>query len=217
MDVISKMQGLINEAKKGIQFKRMNAFEKVIIILGLLPIIACTLVVMLLLYMTNFFYKIFLTPLEKLHNVIKEERNEIKHATQFWLYVVSWPLIFTMYIYKASMSFALSVQWFILMIFAYLVTLGGVKWQPFLHEADYSVQEDYDLKPSKVGVAIFVTILTVLYLIQIVCVIGIRSTQIDMGYAAYVVNYYSNIAVLVMMFVINPLVFRKVKKADALQ
>ena len=63
-----------------------------------------------------------------------------------------------LYAFQALTATLFYFQWFGLMLNVYLVTLGGVKWQPFLLEAKYDEEVEWDLKPSDNHVKVYVLV-----------------------------------------------------------
>ena len=110
------VKSLLNEAKQGHQFKRMSTTTKVFMIIGLLPLILASLLATCSIYITLFFFKAASSPLQYLHEIINKEGKEVKHATQFAIYAISWPFIFFCYIMLSALSITFYFQWFILMM-----------------------------------------------------------------------------------------------------
>ncbi len=213
MDVISKLNGLIREAKKGIQFNRMPKLCKIIIIIGLIPLIVSTFSVVSVLWLTNFIYTIIFDPVEYLYNLLKAERDKVKHATQVFLYLISWPIVFLMFIYKAVLSIVINLQWLVVMIHVYLVTLGGVSWQPFISSADFTKDDtEYELKPKKFGLIIFTVLIAIFDFLFALGLYGLSeyNYSIDMVYEMelFTAGY---IGIILMLYIINPILFKKIK------
>ena len=92
-------------------------------------------------WLTWFFFKAMATPVDYLQSWLKKEKDGVAHATQAVLYLVCMPFIFYQQIVLAFTSFAFFFQWFGLMLSAYIMTLGAVKWQPVISDDKYDEVE----------------------------------------------------------------------------
>ena len=86
-------------------------------------------------WFTWFFFKGISAPVDFMQKWLHEQKEGIHHATQAVLYFVCMPFIFTQQVILAFNSFAFFTQWFGLMLNAYIMSLGTVKWQPVVTEA----------------------------------------------------------------------------------
>ena len=205
MDFRANMRGLLAEAKKGIQYKNMGKICKFFTIIGMLPIYLITFLCIAYYYVIYFFYNIFHTPTKYLHDIITKEKDVVKHGTQVVIYLVAFPTIFFSYCLLCVMSITFCISWFITLIFVYLSTLGGVRWQPYCMEVTYDKEYEYDVKPKKLGRNLFATIL-------IVSLIGFCFIP---WYYPYTITKIFAVILLASWFIINPLLFRKTLKTDA--
>ena len=100
------------------------------------------------------------------------------------------------------------VLWFIIMAFVYISTLGGVRWQPYLHDANFDEKYEYDLKPGKVGRNIFAGLVFAgMLFIVLASLLGISGAGDIKIFAD--LGYISLYIVPVLWFIVNPLLFRK--------
>jgi hypothetical protein len=90
-------------------------------------------------------YKGVISPLDFLHKTLQAEAKDVKHATQAIIYWISWPFVFFMYVMNSFYAVLFYFSWFGLMLNTYLVTLGGVRWQPFITDAVY---DDVELEST---------------------------------------------------------------------
>ena len=192
-------KGLLKEAKKGIQFERMNTPVKVVLIIGLIPLIVLAFVSVASFYITLFFYKAGLVPVEYLHKLVKTEGKEVMHASQFAIYWISWPFVFLLYVMQSFTAVVFYIQWFFMMVFVYLATLGGVRWQPIMSDATFDSEEIYSVKPGETGLLVYTSLLG---LIDLLLAIGIVTDLFSLA-------GYSTLAVMVMLCIVNPFVFKK--------
>ena len=84
-----------------------------------------------------FAFKAISAPVDYLQNWLKKQKEETNKATQVVLYLVCMPMIFYMQFVIAMLSYVFFIQWFGLMLSAYILTLGAVRWQPFVNEATF--------------------------------------------------------------------------------
>ncbi len=94
----------------------------------------------LLYWFTWFFFKGLSVPVDYLQRWLQEQKEGLAHATQAILYFVCIPVIFTQQVYLAFFSFAFFIQWFELMLYAYVMTLGAVRWQPVINDAKFDAE-----------------------------------------------------------------------------
>ena len=59
------------------------------------------------------------------------------------------PFIFLCNIVLALFSFYFYILWFLIMAVTYVITLGGIRWQPFVTEAEYDGEFNYGTAPDK--------------------------------------------------------------------
>lgn len=95
-------------------------------------------------WFTWFFFKAFSAPVEFLQKWLKSQQEGLAHATQAVLYFVCIPVIFSQQIILAFNSFTFFFQWFGLMLHAYIMTLGAVRWQPVISDATFDKEAEID-------------------------------------------------------------------------
>ena len=91
-------------------------------------------------WFTWFFFKCLATPVDYLQKWFNAQQNGIHPAAQAVLYFCCIPTIFTQQVLLAFTAFAFFFQWFGLMISAYIMTLGAVRWQPVISEATFDAE-----------------------------------------------------------------------------
>ena len=91
-------------------------------------------------WLTWFFFKCMATPVDYLQAWLKSQKDGIEHATQAVLYLVCMPTIFAQQVVLAFTAFAFFFQWFGMMLSAYIMTLGAVRWQPVISEATFDAE-----------------------------------------------------------------------------
>ena len=147
MDYGYLIKALKDEARQNIQFSRMNKGPRILARLITLPWLVAVMCAVLQYYVALFFYKACLTPVQHLHNIMRKEGEVVKHGTQVVVYLIAFPVIFELYILLSLTTVYFYFQWFVIMVYMYFATLGGVKWQPFITEATFE-ERAWVLKPS---------------------------------------------------------------------
>jgi hypothetical protein len=92
-------------------------------------------------WLTWFFFKAISAPVDYLQNWLNTQKEGVQHATQAVLYFVCIPTIFMQQVTLAFNAFSFFFQWFGLMIQAYILTLGAVRWQPVISNATFDDEE----------------------------------------------------------------------------
>jgi hypothetical protein len=147
MDYAYLIRALKDEARQNIQFARMNKFPRFLARVITLPWLISTMCAVLSYYVTLFFYKACLTPIQHLHNIMRKEGENVKHGTQVVIYWIAFPVIFELYILLSLATVSFYFQWFQIQINMYFATLGGIKWQPFITDATFE-ERAWIIKPS---------------------------------------------------------------------
>ena len=224
MDYTKLINNLTAEMKKGVQYARMPKLLKIFMIVALFPLIISFVVSKFLYWVTLFFYKMISSPAEYLHEWIRKQKDEVKHATQAVMYWVCLPAVFGFQLLISFSSLAFFFQWFFLMVQGYLLTLGGIKWQPFITEAKF--EDDmvqYECKPNNEVAAIYAYItagVLALYVL-ITLIVQMITVNADMTYEMYkfcntlldVTSLLSNVY-LILVAIVNPILFKRVSKAE---
>jgi len=91
-------------------------------------------------WFTWFFFKCLGAPVDYLQKWLKNQQEGIHPATQAVLYFCCIPTIFAQQVLLALTAFAFFFQWFSLMLSAYIMTLGAVRWQPIISEATFDAE-----------------------------------------------------------------------------
>ncbi len=81
------------------------------------------------------------TPIHYLHDIVRKEGAELRHATQFIVYFISWPAIFLLYFLQAFATFFIAVTYFVAVLFGYVGSLGGIKFHISMLEENLEVEE----------------------------------------------------------------------------
>ena len=218
MDYSKLIVGLTAEMKKGEQYKRMPAVFKWFIIVAMIPVIVSFVVAKFVYWVTLFFYKMISAPAEHLHRWLKSQKDEVHPATQAVMYFVCLPFIFSLQVLLSLNAFAFFILWFFIMVESYVLTLGGIKWQPIITEASFEDDgTEYDYKPAnRVVTIVFACVLLgvfALYLLFPFIVRFVNPFKLP-GLFKFLMKAgtVSSILYFVTAYIVNPILFKRVPK-----
>ena len=137
MDYSKLIKDLTAEMKKGKTYKALPIALRIIFIILFIPLILSFLLSKLIFWFTIFFYKMLAAPAEHLHKWLTSQKDDVQHLTQAVMYIVCLPVIFGFQVALSFNAIAFFFQWFGIQIVAYILTLGGTRWQPFITEATF--------------------------------------------------------------------------------
>ena len=139
MDYLKLSKNLKKEFDKAAteKYRSINIVIRIILMLIFLPYRISFFFARLAYWLTWFFFKGIAAPADYLQIWLKEQREGLGQAAQAVLYFVCMPAIFAQRVLLAFSSFAFFFQWFGLMLYAYFLSLGGVRWQPVITEAKF--------------------------------------------------------------------------------
>ena len=125
-------------------YKKLNLPLKILCGIATLPFSITCLIVLGLYYLLLVLYYCIKSPLDYLHGFVKNEGQEVKHATQFIIYFIAFPVIFIANIILSLISCLFFIYNLFINIYGYLATLGGINYIPFLF--DDKVRNDDEIK-----------------------------------------------------------------------
>ncbi|MBO5313501.1 MAG: hypothetical protein J6B29_05995 [Clostridia bacterium] len=223
--IIALTKSLVKEALMGIQYKRLPMALRVLAIITLSPFFLAQILTVAFVHSLGFIYNLISAPVEYLEFWQRERKDEVKHATQCVIYLVSTPFIFFLRIMLAFFAPLCYMVWLFLMAVTYIITLGGVRWQPTLNKASYDETFTWSLKPS-VGLAKafvivdFVCVALAIFFKLIYEVILALANNGTLEVTEGLVDFHNFIndgvtamiaIYLVLSLVVNPILFRKKK------
>lgn len=227
MDYSKLIKDLTGEMKKGVQYARIPNPFRIFTIIAMIPLAIAFVLTSFAYWVTLFVYKMIASPAEYLHQWLRAQKDEVKHATQAVMYYICLPAIFALQLLLSISSIVFFVQWFVLMVEGYLLTLGGIKWQPFITEATFGEEEEAEYKPeNKTVMAVFsctaLGAFALTCLFALICYImkEVAASDIKINYANFYDTYkamdgirgfFSTIHYLIIC-IVNPIIFGKVKK-----
>lgn len=220
MDYAGLMRGLKNEVLNSVQYKRMPQVYRVLMIILMIPHIVMFIASLVNYYVLLFAHKMLSAPKDYLQNWLKAEGSEVKHATQAVLYFLCIPIIWTFQIILALQAISFFCVWFLAMISAYIISLGGIRWQPFINEAKYDTVDEYMYYPSLESAKLFTLVLagvTGTSLFMLMMNIIFRAAELFEVAGIFGIIYgVLWVIYLLITAVVTPIVFRK-KKIEPIQ
>ena len=139
MDYLKLLQNLKADFKKANRerYLNMNIVFRFIFTIIFIPLRVSFFFSKLIYWFIWFFFKAFAAPVDYLANWFDNQKaslGDISKAILIWVCV---PFIFFQHVILAFNAFAFFFQWFDLMIRAYVLTLGKIKWQPVISDAKF--------------------------------------------------------------------------------
>lgn len=203
------MKGLLSEIKQGVQYKRMITPIKVLAIIAMAPWVATFEILGFIYRVCLFFYKMLTAPASHLHRWMKEQKDDVKHATQAVLYAVCLPFIFFLQVVLSLFSIVFYLVWFAYMLNGYILSFGGIKWQPSIADASYENSDvSGNYKPGFVGATVYVCMTFGFFALTLLFFV-IRLAAPFVAMAA--IYQFLMIAYAIMVWIVNPIMFRKTK------
>ena len=139
------------------------------------------------------------------------------------VYLICFPLIFFAHVCYSLFSLGFYFVWFVLMVNIYLVTLGGVKWQPYIMEAKFDEERTWNVKPSNKAANAFVIILFIVLVASLCCTgtsfifeaLLVKVAGSTYEFVLFMLSFFASVglifyyAYLALVLIVNPLLFRK--------
>ena len=139
MDYLKLLNGLKNEFIEAGKTKYNSLFIvwRILLTILFIPLRIGFFFGRLSYWLTWFLFKCLATPVEYLQKWLNNQQEGIHPASQAVLYFCCIPTIFAQHVLLAFCAFSFFFQWFSLMVSAYIMTLGAVRWQPVISDAKF--------------------------------------------------------------------------------
>ncbi|MBO5294532.1 MAG: hypothetical protein J6B71_04730 [Clostridia bacterium] len=150
IDFLAKLTTLLKEAFKFKKYKAMSPVLAVFTGLLMLPIVVASFSVAASFAVLGFVFSVISAPVKYLHEIVRVEGKEVKHATQFIVYFLSWPTVFGLYVVMSFLLVLLLPTYALLSFLLYVWSLGGFKFHLLLNKVDdisIEVNGTYKLLP----------------------------------------------------------------------
>jgi len=190
-DYLKKTCELVKEAFKFKKYKAMHPFFAVTTGVVMIPLVFSRVVTLAFLAMLSFGSKTLETPLDFMHGLLKSEGEEVKHATQCVIYIISWPILFLLYAFASLLLVEITVLYAALSIYSYIWSLGGFKFHLFVTDAE-DISIEVKGKYNRLPVVFFAVSVVLLVVLPIVHgVIYYASLYADYLEHYFNLSYYS--------------------------
>ena len=139
MDYIKLLNGLKQEflAAGKERYSKMNKILAFLLTLIFIPMRIGFFFSRLIYWFTWFFFRAISAPIDYLQHWVNKQKEGSKDLAQAVIYLVCLPFIFAQQVLLAFNSLSFFFQWFGLMLSAYIMTLGKVRWQPVISDAEF--------------------------------------------------------------------------------
>lgn len=149
INFFERMVALLKEAFRFKKYKAMPAALAVFAGLLMLPLVIFSFLVTAALSVSIFLFTVLISPVRYLHSIVSYEGKDVKHATQFIIYFISWPFLFTVYAMLYALLLLIYPLYALLSITTYTWSLCGFRFHLFPTEENYAfeVQGKYKVIP----------------------------------------------------------------------
>ena len=142
MDYLKLYNGLKKEffAANKERYNSLNIVVRFLLTIIFIPLRISFFFGRLIYWFTWFFFKCLATPVDYLQAWLNKQQEGLHPAAQAVLYFCCIPTIFGQQVLLALNAFSFFFQWFGLMLSAYIMTLGKMRWQPVISEAKFDAE-----------------------------------------------------------------------------
>ena len=139
MDYLKQLNNLKKEffAANRERYQSMNIVLKILLTIVFIPLRVGFFFGRLFYWFTWFFFKAIAAPVDYLCAWLDKQKESLGDISKAVLILICMPFIFSQQIILAFNSFSFFFQWFGLVLQAYIMTLGKIKWQPVIFEAKF--------------------------------------------------------------------------------
>ena len=136
LGLLRKLKAEFKETNRQ-RYESMNIVLKIVLTLVFIPLRVGFFFGKLMFWFTWFFFKALAAPVDFLCAWFEKQKESMGDISKAILVLVCMPFIFCQQILLAFNSFSFFFQWFGLMLSAYIMTLGKIRWQPVITEAKF--------------------------------------------------------------------------------
>jgi hypothetical protein len=176
---INFFEKLSRLTKEAFAFKKYKAMPSVLAVFAgilMIPFVIASFLAIASFAVLSFSFTVAASPVKSLHALVNKEGKEVRHATQFIVYFISWPFIFFCYVMMTVLLLLIIPTYTLLSILLYVWSFGGFKFHLFMNEAD-----DISIDVSKKYLAIPLVFVIVGYVLVAV----LPLLHLIFGYASY--------------------------------
>lgn len=205
MDYQHYIKSLVKEAKEGIQYKKMPLGLRILTIIAMAPFVAAVIACIIFWNVILFMFYAISSPVDYLEGWQTGKKDTVHVPTQAVFYLVTTPIILIGKVFLSLAGFFFYFTWFFMMVFTYLLTLGGVRWQPYLNTATYDDTEyKWSLRPGKIPAMVYsIVSVSLLFFVLLFFLIALIEPDVTIVYVVFLVLY------LIPTAIVNPIMFKK--------
>ena len=187
MNYSTRYKSFLSEVFSLPQYKFLAGNFKGVAFIAVLPFIAIATICCLFYAVLDFAFRLCSSGVTYLQEWVKEMRKGTGDFATGILFLITLPFIFFCQIILSFLSLIFFILWFILQCFMYIATLGGIKWRPYINQADYDENEAFFIKTNEVAGKICVVCLAIVFTILVILFLSITfGNRLSQGvYDAY--------------------------------
>ena len=102
----------------------------------MIPMVLASFAVAATLASLGFMFALLSAPVKYLHDILHGEGQSVKHATQTVVYMISWPIVFFLYVLMSFLLLLIIPTYALLSVLTYAWSLGGFKFHLFMDKVD---------------------------------------------------------------------------------
>lgn len=121
-----------------IQYKHIGSPFKVFAAIATIPFWIAYAFMYCVEYVYLFLYNAVASSVDYLEAWVKDSKKSVNQLTEAVIYLVTTPAIFAIRCCLSLFSIGFYMMWFFSMCYAYIATLGGIRWQPFISSAKFN-------------------------------------------------------------------------------
>ena len=144
-----KIKGLFSEALQGINYSYISPNLRKIMVVILSPIILSSILLYTTFTVLDFLYRLLIGPCEYLEQWVDKKRENVHWLTEAVIFSITLPFIFLSRILISLYANIYEITWLLLLITTYIATLGGVRWQAYIIDAEYDCKYTWSFKKDK--------------------------------------------------------------------
>ena len=164
VDFSKKVTDLFKEAFKFKKYKAMPIFFAIVVGICQLGFAASSFLIAGAIYVFNFVLKLSAIPIEFLHAIVRNEKDEVKAGAQTVIYLISWPIIFLTYALLVTLVLILDILYVLFALATFIWTLGGFKFHLLPSDAT-NIEKNVEGKYNKSLLIAFIVILLAILII----------------------------------------------------
>lgn len=143
-------------------YRRMHPVLAVIIGILMLPFTLAGLLMLGLLYVYYYFFKLLVLPADYLMGIIRNEGKEVKHATQAVIYLIGFPFAFVYYALIAFEIIGIHILYIVTFVYLYFASLCGFRFKPILLTSDDDIEIEQRPKYNVAIPVVFIVVVLVI-------------------------------------------------------